>query len=103
MSVLDDAIWTIIEAPAGTSSSADSQNDRDNEKRTSDTPNAAADVATHRPRPVTPRRHARLSAPPNAPRPEQAIRRPSPRGPPPRIWSAKMGISTAYGIPAKLT
>src|SRR5689334_10244647 len=103
MSVLDDAISTMIEAPTGTSSAAESQNDRESEKVINATPNDADAVATQRPRPRTPPRRTSDNAPPSAPRPDAPISRPRPLAPPWRIDSANTGISTEYGIPEKLT
>src|SRR4051812_44167301 len=103
MSVFDEAICTIIDAPTGTSSTADNQNDRDSENATSAMPNDADAVATQRPSPRTPPRRTSDSAPPSAPSPDAPISSPSPAAPPCRIDPANTGINTEYGMPAKLT
>jgi len=80
----------------------DSQNVRDAEKPISATPKVADAVATHRPSPRTPLRRTSDSAPASAPSPDAPIKRPRPLAPPWRIDSANTGISTEYGMPAKL-
>ena len=101
--VLDEAICTIMQNPTGVSKIADSQNVRDKENKTRLTPKPPQARITHVPRPRTPARPARVTAPSRAPIPEKPIKIPSPLGPPFKIWSAKIGMSTEYGIPIRLT
>ena len=102
ISVFDEAISTIIDAPTGISSSADSQKIRDEENAISARPNEPDATATHRPRPRTPLRRTSDSAPPSAPSPDAPMSSPRPRAPPCKMFSANTGINTEYGIPAKL-
>ncbi len=95
MRVLDEAICTISENPTGMRSVAESQNERESEKRMRLVPNPAEESATQRPSPCTSRRVASVSAPASAPTPVAPIRRPSPFTPPWRIRSAKIGMRTA--------
>ena len=93
-SVLDAAICIIMKKPHGTSTAAESQKKREAEKATRERPKPVAAAATHRPRPRGLSREASRSAAARAPTPVAPRRIPSPREPPPRIRSAKIGIST---------
>src|SRR5205085_10710162 len=103
MSVFDDAICIIIAAPTGTRNAADNQNVRDDENAISDAPNVIDASITHLPSPCTDLRSAIATDEASAPAPAAPIRIPIPLGPACRIRSAKIGISTAYGMPVKLT
>ena len=54
ISVLEHAICSIMENPAGSSRATESQNHRENENKIRLTPNPAHVNATQRPRPLTP-------------------------------------------------
>ena len=49
------------------------------------------------------RRTVRVAAPARAPTPDADMSNPYASGPPPRMRSAKIGMSTLYGIPIRLT
>ncbi len=66
----------MMKYPTGSSSSTDSQNDFENANRIRLTPNPAQHTETHLPRPFTPERTAKVSAPSNAPTPAAPIRYP---------------------------
>src|SRR5580698_7474487 len=90
--VFDDDICNIMPKPTGSNSAAESQKFRDRENRIRLTPKPPQEYATHLPKPCTPLREARVSAPSKAPTPVAPIRIPKPRTPPCRILSAKIGI-----------
>src|SRR5438445_9464920 len=75
---------------------------RENAKLKSDIEKTKLPVTSQRLRPVIPVREASKSAPKVAPSPVELISSPKPRGPWCRIASAKIGISTVNGNPAKL-
>ena len=94
ISVLEDAICSIMQNPAGTRSAAESQKLRDDANRTRAAPKPPHEYATQRPSPRTPVREANVSAASRAPTPVALIRIPRPRAPPCRIRSANTGMST---------
>src|SRR6185503_13124463 len=80
-----------------------SQSDVVHENASSPPPKASVAYMMMRPRPTTDSRDARYKAPLNAPTPVAVIRRPSVLGPPFNTWAAIAGMSTVYGVPARLT
>src|SRR5215831_8276896 len=103
ISVLDDAIWTIIENPTGSSSKVENQKFRESENNIRLAPKPAQASITQLPSPRTPCLPASTAAPSNAPIPDEPIRTPRAFGPPFKILSANIGIRTEYGIPIRLT
>ncbi len=94
MRVLLEAICTIMAKPTGSMRSTESGKARDIEKAMRATPNSDAQPAIQVPRPFGLGRIARVTAPARAPIPEAPMRVPRALGPPWRIRSAKMGMST---------
>jgi hypothetical protein len=102
ISVFDDAICSIIAKPTGTSNDIERRKCREKVNAMSASPKPIAANATQRPSPFTSRFPASVSAPSSAPAPAAPIRSPSPRAPLWRMSSAKIGMSTAYGISTRL-
>src|SRR5215471_10330290 len=90
--VFDDDICSIMPKPTESNNAAESQKLREKENRIRLTPKPPHEIATHFPKPCTPLREARVSAPSKAPTPVAPIKIPRPRAPPCRILSANMGI-----------
>src|ERR1041385_6010767 len=95
ISVLEDAIWIIMQKPAGTNSAQESHMEREKENSSSAVPKPAQETATQTLSPLRVFLIASVSAPTNAPAPEQPISSPRALAPPCRIWAAKTGMSTA--------
>ena len=101
--VLLAAIWTIMPKPVSTIIASEIPRFVEKAKPIKPTPNRRVPIHITFPSPNTVLRDAKNKAPVNAPTPDAADRNPSVSGPPRRIFLAKIGISTVYGIPMKLT
>src|SRR5688500_8599922 len=103
MTVFTDAVASIRANPLTTSSTAESQNARDDANATSATPSAPVERATTLPMPLRESRAASQSAPPSAPSPAHDVSTPSVRASPASTSRANAGSSTTYGTPTSDT
>ncbi len=93
--VLLEAISSMKPKPAPVRKTPDSHGVRLRPRAASDRPKPAVAASSARPSLAIERRDASHTAASRAPTPEAVISIPSMCGPPPRIWPAKIGISTA--------
>src|SRR4029453_15651828 len=98
MTVLVDAIWTIMPKPVIVMKTIDPGSQRESANPIKPPPNTTVFVRITRPSPTTDFLVVTHSAPQSAPNPEAPTRNPRVYGPPPRISSAKTGISTENGM-----